>query len=54
MKENKEKADLVLPKEAVLEFMEIYKKGCKQKISFKEAQTEALNLLCLFNLLSQQ
>ena len=43
---------VILPKNAVLEFMEIYKKRCKQKISFKEAQTEALNLLCLFNLLS--
>lgn len=53
MKGNKEKVDPVLPKEAVLEFMEIYNKTCKQKITFKQAQTEALNLLYLLNLLSR-
>jgi len=50
MKENKKKTSIVLPRKAVLEFMEIYNKTCKQKTTFKEAQTEALNFLKLFYL----
>lgn len=44
----------VLPEKAVLEFMEIYNRTCKQKIAFKQAQTEALNFLKLFHLIGNR
>lgn len=53
MKGNNKNTITVLPKKAVMEFMEIYSKTCKQKIKFEKAQTEALNLLRLFYLLSR-
>ena len=52
-RENKEKIGTALPKKSVLEFIKIYKKSCKQELTYKEAETEATNLLYLFNLLSQ-
>lgn len=42
-----------LPKEAVTEFAEIYRRHCKKRLSFSKAQTEASNLLSLYKLIAK-
>lgn len=44
---------MTLPKEAVLEFMEIYKRKVHQTLNYNEAEIKAINLLSLFTLLTK-
>lgn len=51
MKGVKNKANNIkLPKEAVIEFQQLYLKFIGQKLTYEQAETEALNLLELFAL----
>ena len=44
---------MLLPKQAIKEYQEIYFKEFGEKISYDEAQKQGLNLLMLLKLISQ-
>jgi len=51
MKGDKENTSKIkLPKEAVLEFQQLYFKSVGHKLTYQQAETEALNLLELYSL----